>query len=146
MPRDTLSRRAMLQMTTGAALAAPLALMPPGAVVADAAAPDRTPAPVIPTGPTRYLEGIVSIADRSEARSPFHRDASSKITIDIAADGRGALTLSHFDGPPDQVVAMPAEFARELDDALFYQETATDQRIREKREAGYVDCPMCGAA
>jgi len=138
-----MNRRAMLQMTTGAALAAPIALMPAGAVAADAAAPDRTPAPEIPAGPVRRLEGVLSLIDTSVAPSPFRERTAAEITLDIVADGRGVLTLSHPDRTPDQVVLLPADVARELDRVLFHVEGESERRIREKRAAGYVDCTFC---
>lgn len=138
-----ISRRSMIQMTTGAAIAAPLALMPAGAVVADVAAPDRTPAPEIPAGPARRLEGVLSLIDKSATPSPFRDRTAAEITLDIVADGRGVLTLSHWDRTPDQVVLLPADVARELDRALFHVEGESERRIREKREAGYVDCTVC---
>jgi len=133
----------MLQMTTGAALAAPLALMPAGAAVADAAAPDRTPAPVIPAGPARRLEGVLSLIDTSDTPSPIHSSTACRIVLDIVADGRGVLTLSHWDRTPDGVVLLPADVARELDRVLFHVEGESERRIRELRAAGYVDCTVC---
>lgn len=141
MPRNTLSRRSMLQMTSGAALAAPLALVPAGAVVADAAAPDRTLAPQ----PVRRIAGVLVAFDESPAPSTLHPSTGCKLTIDIAEDGGSVLTLGHYDGTPDATIALPDDVARELDRVLFYVERDSERRIREKREVGWIDCPLCSS-
>ena len=145
MPRNTLSRRSMLQLTTGAALAAPLALMPADAAVADVAAPDRTPALTTTAGPFRRLDGVLVISDESPDPSPFRRVSSCKIEVDLDEDGRGSLTICFFGSSDVLTIPLPADVAREFDRVLFHVELAAERRIRERRAAGYVDCPVCRA-
>ena len=130
-------------MTTGAAIAAPIALLPMEAVVADAAAQDRTPESEIPAGPVRHLAGTILLHDESDTPSPFRQISVADITIGIVPDGRGVFTIRNPDRGPDRVVLFPADVARELDRVLFHVEGESERRIREKRAAGYVDCTVC---
>lgn len=138
MPRNALTRRAMLQMTTGAAIAAPLALTAP-----DTVAHRLTPADTVAhLGPVRRIEGTLIVSDRSAVPSPIRPSSCSQISLEIGQDGRGVLSLSYFDGTPDDVVPLPAETARALDRALFGGEREGERQRREKREAGWIDCPL----
>lgn len=139
MPRSTLSRRSLLQTTTGAALAAPIALAVPETTEAHAA-------PATPVlGPERRLAGILAVTDESPVPTTLHPATGCRLDLAIATDGRATLTVGHFDGTPGAALALPADVARELDRQLFDVERASERRIREKRAAGYLDCPMCDA-
>jgi len=132
----------MLQMTTGAMIAPPLALTTSEVVAHHVGAVDPN-IPDMLVGPFRRLEGRVIVWDKSATPPPFHGEALPAITLDIAHDGRGVLTVAHSLGTPDVVVLLPAETGRALNHALFVFELDHDRRIRLKREAGYVDCTFC---
>ena len=140
MPRNTLSRRAMLQLTTGAAIAAPLALVP-----TDTVSIDRTLATAVASGPVRQITGTLIVFDESPVPSTLHPSTGRTIALDIAEGGESVLTVGHFDGMPDVTIALPADVARELDRVLFHLERVSERRIRENRAAGWIDCPMCRA-
>ena len=70
-------------------------------------------------GPARRLEGAISVADESAIPSPYRAYSAARITLEIAEDGRGVLTVRHPDQAPSATVDLPAEVARELDRVLF---------------------------